>query len=78
MACLLSSSRWQTVNNVQIDPQTTEILLKELFITLQCLAVSAISSLYVVRFGLSLRFCHLEFDMEFIADSCKNEKADNG
>ncbi len=30
------------------------------------LAVSAISPLFVDRFGLSLRFCHLEFDKEAI------------
>ena len=37
------------------------------------LAFSAKSSLFVVRFGRSLRFCHLGFDKEAISDGCRSE-----
>ena len=33
------------------------------------LAISALSPLFVNRFGRSLRFCHLEFNKKAISDS---------
>ncbi len=37
------------------------------------LAFSAISLLFVIRFGRSLRFCHLKFDKEAIYNGCRNK-----
>ena len=38
------------------------------------LAISAKSPLFVDQFGLSLRFCHLEFDKEANYDGYRSEK----
>ena len=37
------------------------------------LDLTAISPLFVDRFGRTLRFCYLEFDKEAISDGCRSE-----
>ena len=43
--------------------------------TTERLAVSVLPSLFVDRFGSSLRFCHIEFDKEVISDGSGSENA---
>ena len=38
-----------------------------------CLAILTISLLFVDRFGLTLRVCHLEFNWKAISDGCRSE-----
>ncbi len=40
------------------------------------LAISALSPLFVDRFGRSLLFCHQEFDKEVMYEGFKSEKAE--
>ncbi len=42
--------------------------------TTERLSVSALPSLFVDRFGRSLRFCHLELDKEAISDGSRSRK----
>ncbi len=42
-------------------------------LTTSCLALSTISSLFVDRFGRSLRFCHVEIDKEENSDDKRSE-----